>query len=65
MTTHFVKYAIKGGTAYWMLNEAAEKSNDVLKRRCELLAVGRESRLAVQGVMFSLRCYVGSGYVMC
>ena len=38
MVTHFILYAIKDGSAYWYLNEASEKSNDILKK--ELRAIG-------------------------
>ena len=40
MVTHFILYAIKDGSAYWMLNEANEKFNDLLKKELRAIGVG-------------------------
>ena len=47
--THFIIYAIKDGSAYWLLNEASEKFNDVLKKELKAIGTGPGKQVGKSG----------------
>ena len=49
VTTHFIIHVIKDGSAYWMLNEGAEKSNDVLKKELKAIGTGPGKQVGRSG----------------